>query len=68
MKICTKKVQILQKKAKNMAKKAKNRFFFFRPPFFAEKQKIGKKRKTKIFRFGGSHRANTIINQNYSDQ
>ena len=33
----------------------KNPFFVFGSPFFAEKQKIEKKRKRKILRFGGTH-------------
>ena len=37
------------------AKKEENPFFIFRPPFFAEKRKIEKKRKTKIFRFVATH-------------
>ena len=39
----------------NLAKNDENQFFIFRPPFFAEKQKIEKKRKTKFFRFGATH-------------
>ena len=40
------------------AKKEENPFFIFRPPFFAEKRKIEKKRKTKIFRFIATHSNN----------
>ena len=36
-------------------KMKKNQFFVFRAPFFAEKRRIEKKRKTKFFRFGETH-------------
>ena len=53
------KAQFLNGKSSKIAKiwqkMKKNQFFVFRPPFFAEKRKIGKKRKTKILRFGGTH-------------
>ena len=38
-----------------------NRFFVFRPPFFGEKRKIEKKRKTKNSFFGGSHNCEYLI-------
>ena len=41
------------KNSQNLAKYKEK--LVFRPPFFAEKRKIEKKRKRKILRFGGTH-------------
>ena len=49
-------VEKSSKIAKIWQKMKKNQFFVFRAPFFAEKRRIEKKRKTKILRFGGTHR------------
>ena len=45
-----------------------NRFFVFRPPFFAEKRKIEKKRKTKNPFFGATHRYGYLQLSNSSSE